>query len=45
MEQTKKIKAFNYLVGQVMKATKGKANPHMVVELLLERLNEIYRGG
>jgi len=37
----KRIKALNYLMGQVMKATKGKANPHIVIKLLLERLNKI----
>ncbi|MCD6671720.1 MAG: Asp-tRNA(Asn)/Glu-tRNA(Gln) amidotransferase subunit GatB [Burkholderiaceae bacterium] len=31
-------KAFNALVGQVMKATKGKANPQQVNELLRRRL-------
>jgi aspartyl-tRNA(Asn)/glutamyl-tRNA(Gln) amidotransferase subunit B len=29
-----------FLVGQVMKATRGKANPHLVNELLKERLSE-----
>jgi aspartyl-tRNA(Asn)/glutamyl-tRNA(Gln) amidotransferase subunit B len=33
-----KDKAFNALVGQVMKATKGKANPTQVNELLVQRL-------
>ena len=33
-----KEKAFNSLVGQVMKATKGKANPQQVNELLRRRL-------
>ena len=33
-----KEKAFNALVGQVMKATKGKANPTQVNELLARRL-------
>ena len=33
-----KDKAFNALVGQVMKATKGKANPAQVNELLARRL-------
>jgi aspartyl-tRNA(Asn)/glutamyl-tRNA(Gln) amidotransferase subunit B len=33
-----KEKAFNSLVGQVMKATKGKANPAQVNELLRKRL-------
>ena len=35
-----KEKAFNSLVGQVMKATKGKANPAQVNEILKERLNK-----
>ncbi len=30
--------AFKFLVGQVMKATKGKANPEKVVELLKEKI-------
>jgi aspartyl-tRNA(Asn)/glutamyl-tRNA(Gln) amidotransferase subunit B len=33
-----KEKAFNALVGQVMKATKGKANPAQVNELLRQKL-------
>ena len=33
-----KEKAFNSLVGQVMKATKGKANPAQVNEILRRRL-------
>jgi aspartyl-tRNA(Asn)/glutamyl-tRNA(Gln) amidotransferase subunit B len=35
-----KEKAFNALVGQVMKATKGKANPAQVHALLLAKLNK-----
>ena len=31
-------KAFNSLVGQVMKATKGKANPQQVNEILKKKL-------
>ncbi|MGI4815625.1 MAG: Asp-tRNA(Asn)/Glu-tRNA(Gln) amidotransferase subunit GatB [Janthinobacterium lividum] len=34
-----KEKAFNALVGQAMKATRGKANPQQVNELLRSRLN------
>ncbi|XHS79643.1 Asp-tRNA(Asn)/Glu-tRNA(Gln) amidotransferase subunit GatB [Burkholderiaceae bacterium UC74_6] len=34
-----KDKAFNALVGQAMKATKGKANPAMVNELLKKKLS------
>ena len=33
-----KEKAFNALVGQIMKASKGKANPAHVNELLKARL-------
>jgi len=33
-------KAFNFLVGQAMKATKGKANPAQVAELLRNKLSE-----
>ncbi len=35
-----KEKAVGFLVGQVMKETKGKANPALVNKLLLERLNQ-----
>ena len=33
-----KDKAFNSLVGQVMKATRGKANPTQVNEILRRKL-------
>ena len=33
-----KDKLFGFFVGQVMKASKGKANPSLVNELLLEKL-------
>jgi aspartyl-tRNA(Asn)/glutamyl-tRNA(Gln) amidotransferase subunit B len=33
-----KTKAMGYLVGQVMKESKGRANPAMVNELLLKEL-------
>jgi aspartyl-tRNA(Asn)/glutamyl-tRNA(Gln) amidotransferase subunit B len=36
-------KVFGFLVGQVMKATRGKANPHMVNELLKRRLTASYQ--
>jgi len=36
-----KRKAFASLVGQVMKAFKGKANPQMVIEILNEEINRI----
>jgi len=35
-----KEKVFGFLVGQVMKATKGKANPQMVNEILRKRLED-----
>lgn len=35
-----KDKAFNFLVGQIMKLSKGKASPDVVKDLLLKRLNE-----
>ena len=31
-------KLIQYFVGQVMKLSKGKANPQMVIELLKEKL-------
>ncbi|MCL0071952.1 hypothetical protein M1N51_01930, partial [Peptococcaceae bacterium] len=34
-----KTKAMGFLVGQVMKKTKGKANPKLVNKLLMEKLN------
>jgi aspartyl-tRNA(Asn)/glutamyl-tRNA(Gln) amidotransferase subunit B len=37
--QAGKDKAFNALVGQVMKATRGKANPAQVNALLRQRLD------
>ena len=33
-----KEKAFNALVGQIMKASKGKANPAQVNDLLMKKL-------
>jgi len=39
-----KIKAFNSLVGQVMKITKGKANPAQVNEILKEKLDRRKHG-
>ncbi|RKD28996.1 Asp-tRNA(Asn)/Glu-tRNA(Gln) amidotransferase subunit GatB [Thermohalobacter berrensis] len=35
-----KDRALGYLVGQVMKATRGKANPQMVNKLILEMIKE-----
>jgi len=37
-------KVFGYFVGQVMKATQGKANPQQVNEILKEKLDRISRG-
>ena len=34
-----KENALKYLMGQIMKETKGKANPQMVIELLRKQLN------
>jgi len=36
-----KTKTFGFFVGQVMKATKGKANPQLVNELLKKKLNNL----
>ncbi|WP_338552796.1 Asp-tRNA(Asn)/Glu-tRNA(Gln) amidotransferase subunit GatB [Paenibacillus sp. KS-LC4] len=36
-----KEKAIGFLVGQIMKETKGKANPAMVNKMLLERLQQV----
>ncbi len=36
-----KTKAMGFLVGQIMKETKGKANPQMVNTLLMEKLNNL----
>ena len=35
-----KGKAFNALIGQVMKASKGKANPTQVSSILKEKLSK-----
>ena len=37
----KRPKMLGFFVGQVMKASKGQANPKMVNELLLEKLNQL----
>ena len=34
-----KEKAFSFLVGQIMKATRGKASPEIVNKLLKEKMN------
>ncbi len=36
-----KDKAIGYLVGQVMKETKGKANPQMVNQMFRDKINEL----
>ena len=36
-----KEKAIGYLVGQVMKESKGKANPEMAGKIIKEKINEI----
>ncbi|HHX94333.1 MAG TPA: hypothetical protein GX691_00705, partial [Clostridia bacterium] len=35
-----KKQALKFLVGQVMKETKGKANPQLVNDILLKKLSE-----
>jgi aspartyl-tRNA(Asn)/glutamyl-tRNA(Gln) amidotransferase subunit B len=35
-----KDRAIGFLVGQIMKATKGKANPQLVNKLLMEKIKE-----
>lgn len=36
-----KSKAIGFLIGQIMKATKGKANPNLTKEILEKKLNEL----
>ena len=36
-----KDRAQKYLMGQIMKASKGQANPKLVTELLTELLNQM----
>ena len=38
--RTGKARAFNYLIGQIMKATRGKADPALVNQLLKEKLDD-----
>jgi aspartyl-tRNA(Asn)/glutamyl-tRNA(Gln) amidotransferase subunit B len=38
--QNGKEKAVNYLVGQVMRYTKGRAQPDLVLEILKEKMNK-----
>lgn len=40
----KRPKMLGYFVGQIMKASKGQANPQMVNQLLTEKLNQIIEG-
>ncbi|MEO0442696.1 MAG: Asp-tRNA(Asn)/Glu-tRNA(Gln) amidotransferase subunit GatB [Pseudomonadota bacterium] len=40
----KRPKMLGYFVGQIMKASKGQANPQMVNQLLTEKLNTIIEG-
>lgn len=35
-----KDRAVGFLVGQIMKATRGKANPQIVNKILVEKLNK-----
>ena len=35
-----KQKAIGFLVGQIMKATKGQANPQLVNKILVEEINK-----
>lgn len=39
--RTGKTKLFGFFVGQVMQKTQGKANPHLVNKLLLEKLSSL----
>ena len=39
-DEAKQKKLSGFLVGQIMKASKGQANPQMVNELLLKKLND-----
>ena len=38
-EETKRSKMLGYFVGQIMKASKGQANPKQVNDILLQKLN------
>ncbi len=38
-------KAINFLVGQVMRKTRGRADPKLVNEIIRRRLSELERGG
>lgn len=39
--KTGKTEAINFLVGQVMRATKGKADPQLVLKLIQEQVREV----
>lgn len=40
-DDTKRPKMLGFFVGQIMKASKGQANPQQVNEILLKKLNEL----
>jgi len=40
-DESKRPKMLGYFVGQIMKASKGQANPKQVNEVLLKKLNEL----
>ena len=40
-DEKKRPKMLGYFVGQIMKASKGQANPQQVNEILLKKLNEL----
>jgi len=40
-DETKRPKMLGYFVGQIMKASKGQANPQQVNEVLLQKLNAL----
>ena len=40
-DEAKRPKMLGYFVGQIMKASKGQANPQQVNEVLLKKLNEL----
>ena len=39
--QDKRPKMLGYFVGQIMKASKGQANPKMINEILINKLNDL----
>jgi len=40
-DESKRPKMLGYFVGQIMKASKGQANPLQVNEILLKKLNDL----